>query len=218
MLGRRTGHERSPLDYQSQSDRDTDNDTYGKDNVVALPKSHGKYKQKSGAEADKQDLDELIRNHAQPGTELEAGLKALIARDSLFDPSEFLVGAKTAYEMIVVAYSEGNKNSLKPLLSPDVYDGFVEEIDNRNERDEVMDSSFVGINKAVLMEAELKNNDALVTVKFVSEMIIAVRNTEGKILSGDPKKIIDVTDIWTFSRDVTSKDPNWKLIGTGTEN
>lgn len=218
VLGRRTGHERPPFDYGSQKENNEKESAYGQDNVVTLPRTQEQEPVRPTPENTEKDIAKRVKEHAEAGSVLEQSLKDVIERDATFDPTEFLTGAKTAYEMIVVAYSEGNKQLLQPLLSSDVYEGFEEEIDNREDRGEVMDSSFVGIDKAHIIEAELKGREALITVKFVSEMIIAVRNKDGKILSGDPKKIIDVTDIWTFSRDVTSKDPNWKLIGTGSVN
>ncbi len=217
VLGSRTGHERPPYDYGSQGEKK--DEPYSEDNVVTLPRRNNDDSNTSVQEIDNpvKDIEERIKG-IEPGSVLEDGIRAIAKQDVAFNTKEFLSGAKMAYEMIVVAYSEGNKQVLKPLLSSDVYESFEDEIQNREERDEVMDSSFVGINKANIIEAELKGSDAIVTLKFVSEMIVAVRNKKGEVLSGDPKKIIEVTDIWTFSRDVTSKDPNWKLIGTGSVN
>ncbi|MGE0613272.1 MAG: Tim44/TimA family putative adaptor protein, partial [Hyphomicrobiales bacterium] len=138
--------------------------------------------------------------------------------DPSFDPKEFLNGAKAAYEMIVVAFASGDRRTLKQLLSKDVLDGFVGALDERETRGDVVGSSFVGIDRADLIEAELKNKQAQVTVKFVSDLITATRDKNGEVIEGDPKKVREVTDIWTFARDVTSRDPNWKLVATEAAN
>jgi predicted lipid-binding transport protein (Tim44 family) len=135
-----------------------------------------------------------------------------------FDPAQFLSGAKTAYEMIVVAFAEGNKRALRQLLGKDVFDGFVGAIEERAERGEKIDSSFIGIDKANMIEAELKRKSAQITVKFISQLITSTIDKEGKVIDGDPKKVREVTDIWTFARDLSTRDPNWKLVATEAAN
>ena len=130
----------------------------------------------------------------------------------------FLKGARAAYEIIVTAFAEGNRKTLKDLLSREVYDGFAGAISERESRGEQIDQSFVGIKSADIVEAELKNGMAQVTVKFVSELISATRDKAGEVIAGDPKRIKEVTDIWTFAREVASRDPNWKLIATQAAN
>jgi predicted lipid-binding transport protein (Tim44 family) len=120
--------------------------------------------------------------------------------------------------MIVTAFAEGNRKVLKTLLSREVFDGFSSAIGDRESRGELIDQSFVGINKADVLEAELKNSQAQVVVKFVSELISATRDRAGAVISGDPKRIKEVIDIWTFARDVSSRDPNWKLVATQAPN
>ncbi len=85
---------------------------------------------------------------------------------------------------------------------------------DRESRGEQIDQSFVGINKAEIVEAEIKNQASQVTVNFVSQLISATRDASGQVITGDPQRIRDVTDIWTFARDVGSRDPNWRLIAT----
>src|SRR5262249_22024 len=125
---------------------------------------------------------------------------------------------KRAYEMIVMAFAEGDTTVLGQLLGEDVFEGFERAIREREERSEKVETSLVGINKADLIEAEVKNKSAYVTVKFVSELISATRDAEGEVVEGDPKKVREVTDIWTFAREVTSKNPNWKLVATEAAN
>jgi len=150
------------------------------------------------------------------------GLLAVAQLDPSFDPETFLSGAGRAYEMIVSAFADGNRRMLKDLLSREVYDGFVAAIGEREVREERVDQQFVGIKKADLVEAELKNGVAFLTVRFVSELISAVRDKSGEVISGDTQKIKDVTDIWTFSRDVSTakarSNPNWRLVATQAPN
>ena len=150
------------------------------------------------------------------------GLLAVAHLNSSFDPETFLSGAGRAYEMIVSAFADGNRRMLKDLLSREVYDGFVAAIGEREVREEKVDQQFVGIKKADLVEAELKNGVAFLTVRFVSELISAVRAKSGEVISGDTQKIKDVTDIWTFSRDVSTakarSNPNWRLVATQAPN
>jgi predicted lipid-binding transport protein (Tim44 family) len=138
--------------------------------------------------------------------------------DPAFDPEAFIRGAKAAYEMIVTAFAEGNRKLLKDLLSRDVYDGFVGAVSDRESRGEQTDQSFVGIDKADILESEVKGGIASVTVRFVSQLISATRDKAGAIISGDTQRIKEVTDIWTFSRDVSSAkalaNPNWRLVAT----
>ena len=152
------------------------------------------------------------------GTAVNAGLRAIRQADSSFDPIQFIEGAKMAYEMIVMAYADGDRKTLKNLLSRDVYDGFVAAIADREAKSEKIQSSFVGIDKATIVEASTKGRKAMVTVKFVSELITSTRDASGNIIDGDPKKVREVVDIWTFMRDAGSRDPNWQLVATETAN
>lgn len=217
VLGRRTGSERPPYDPYSASDTNkTDN---GQDKVINLPRRD---QGEEGAETASMDNDAeaeaRIREYAADNTELATGLANVNRADARFEPEEFLQGAKAAYEMIVTAFAESNKRMLKDLLDRDVYDGFSAAIADREARGEIVDQSFVGIERASIVEAELKGRSANVTVKFVSELISATRDRAGEIISGDPKRIKEVTDIWTFARDVSSRNPNWKLIATQAAN
>jgi predicted lipid-binding transport protein (Tim44 family) len=173
-----------------------------------------------GAETveDAPSIEDRIKGLAPKDSPLFKGLVDIGKTDAKFDPAEFLSGAKEAYEMIVVAFAEGNKRTLRQLLGSDVYDGFVSAIEERAERGEKVDSSFIGIDKANLIEAELKSKSALITVKFISQLITSTLDKKGKVIDGDPKKVREVTDIWTFSRDVSSRDPNWKLVATEAAN
>ena len=146
------------------------------------------------------------------------GLLDIYRHEAAFDPTNFVKGARQAYEMIVTAFAEGNRRPLKDLLSRDVYDEFAAELAARDKRGEIIDQSFVGINKADIIEADIKGGLATITVRFVSQLITATRDRAGMVTGGDPQKIKEVTDVWTFSRDVSSararQNLNWKLIAT----
>jgi len=146
---------------------------------------------------------------------VKEGLEAIAREDSGFDPQKFIEGAKIAYEMIVTAFAEGNHKLLRQLLSRDVYKGFASAIEERERQKLQVDTSFVGINRAKIISAGLYDGkNARITVKFVSAMITAIYDKEGNIVEGDPQKVRDITDIWTFSRNTGSRDPNWKLKAT----
>ena len=164
------------------------------------------------------EVEERVKGLAAGNTGVAKGLVDIVRADATFEPDSFLKGARAAYEIIVTAFAEGNRKTLKGLLSRDVYEGFAGAIGDRESRGEQVDQSFVGIKAADIVEAELKNAMAQVTVKFVSELISATRDRGGEVIAGDPKRIKEVTDIWTFAREVASSDPNWKLIATQAAN
>ncbi|HSM40663.1 MAG TPA: Tim44/TimA family putative adaptor protein [Afifellaceae bacterium] len=205
VLGRRTGNEPSPYDTQMNRTGAPS----GRDNVVQLPGRN----QNAERGGDEIDLENLAR-YAEPDTPLFEGLKDIAAHDRSFDPEGFLNGARLAYEMIVTAFAEGNKTQLKSLLEPDVYDGFVAAIKDRAQRGERIDSTFVGIESAKLTDAEVDGSTARLSVRFVSELISATRNKAGAVIDGDPDASQTVRDVWTFTRDLKSRDPNWKLAAT----
>jgi predicted lipid-binding transport protein (Tim44 family) len=116
--------------------------------------------------------------------------------------------------MIVTAYASGDRRSLKNLLSPEVYEGFEAAIAEREGRGEAVDTRFVSIDTAEIIGAEQRGGVAQITVRFVSQLISATRDRAGTVIDGSPEKVTEVTDVWTFARDVASRDPNWKLVAT----
>lgn len=212
VLGKRTGSERPPFDPYSKPDQpDRQQDQSNGDNVIPMP---------GQTDAQQLDLDQppsddvVIEKVAPAGTALNEALKQILSADRSFEPEPFLEGAKGAYEMIVMAFAEGDRKMLKSLLSKEVYEGFVGAIDDREKRGETIESTFVGIDRAEIVEAALKGTVAQVTVKVHSQLISATRNKDGEIVEGDPNKVSEVVDIWTFARDTNSRDPNWKLVAT----
>ncbi|WEX09604.1 Tim44/TimA family putative adaptor protein [Chelativorans sp. AA-79] len=212
VLGRRTGSERPPFDpYTAGRSRPTEGDKSAKpDTVVSLPRRKNPVEPAAERYA-------VIDTVAQPGTDLNRGLRAIKDADPSFDPKVFADGAKLAYEMIVMAFADGDRRTLKNLLSREVYDGFVSAIDEREKRSEKIESSFVGIDKASIVGAEMKGSEAHITLRIVSELISATRDSAGSIIDGDPETVAEVKDVWTFARDTRSRDPNWKLVATEAE-
>ena len=206
VLGRRTGSERPPFDPYSSPRTEAKGDAAPAENVVSLPRRKG------GAEAE--NAYAVVDAVAKPDTELNRGLRAIRDADPSFDPKVFVDGAKMAYEMIVMAYADGDRRTLKNLLSREVYDGFVAAISDRESRNEKIQSSFVGIDKAEIVNAEMKGSEAHVTLRVVSQLVSATRNAAGEVIDGDPETVAEVKDVWTFARDTRSRDPNWKLVAT----
>jgi predicted lipid-binding transport protein (Tim44 family) len=211
VLGQRTGSERPPYDRAAPNvvQRTQDNN-----NVVPMP----------GAVIDQAPLApsadvapaDRWKGIAEPGTPLAAGLDAIVAQDSSFDPRHFISGARSAYEMIVLAFANGDRRALKDLLSSEVYDSFEAVIKDREKHEQKTETRFVSIDKAELVSAEARDRAAQLTVRFVSQMISVTRDKAGNIVDGNADKVADITDVWTFARDTSSRDPNWKLVGTGS--
>ncbi|MCW5696965.1 MAG: Tim44 domain-containing protein [Bauldia sp.] len=211
VLGRRTGNERPPFDPFRRNEPVRRSG----DKVITLPPRSGREIEAAVTPQNAAaDAEVKVKEIAAPGSPLEASLKALLAADPGFDPKGFLEGAKGAYEMIVTAFAEGDRKTLRMLLSRDVYDGFVAAISERESRNETIDFKFVGISKAEITDAAVKGRTAHVTVRFNSELISATKDKDGTVIDGDEVKVSEVTDIWTFAHDIGARDPNWKLVAT----
>ncbi|MEX0921379.1 MAG: Tim44/TimA family putative adaptor protein [Rhodovibrionaceae bacterium] len=146
------------------------------------------------------------------------GMKAIHNLDGSFDPQVFVGGARQAFEIIVAAFAEGDKQALRPLLANDVYEDFAGAIDARQSEEQSLETTLVSIDSAEIIEAELQGKSAFVTVKFVSQQINVTRDSEGRILEGAPGETVAITDIWTFARNTRSRDPNWSLVATRSQN
>ena len=130
------------------------------------------------------------------------------------DQKEFLKGAKIAYETIITDFSD-NDNKLttsKPLLNKKIYNQFNDALKERNARGHYADITFIGINSAEIKEHKKIDKILNVTVDFIAEVITCIKDKDKKIISGDPEKIKKIYDTWTFSRDITSVNPNWQLV------
>jgi predicted lipid-binding transport protein (Tim44 family) len=206
VLGRRTGHERErrhPFGQRGErSGRhgEAPQAESGQDNVIQLPERGQEGAEREGAPS------------------LSAGLTQVRIADPSFDANQFVQGAGRAFQMIVEAFANGDTATLRPLLSDDLFDEFGSEIRRRAAEGETHESRIVKLREADLLEARMEGRTALVTIKFVSDQINAVRDESGEVIEGDPETPIEVVDIWTFARNTRSSDPNWTLVETRTPN
>jgi len=137
--------------------------------------------------------------------------------ENIFDENakkEFLKGAKIAYESIVTNFSKGKLKDIKSLLDISVYEQFNSALDERKTKNYSSETTFIGINSAEIKHHQQNKNMLEVSVEFVSEIISCIRDKENKIISGDPEKVKKVNDVWKFSKDSRSTNPNWLLIDT----
>ncbi len=214
VLGSRTGHERPPFDPYAASrkgDAPASPDAANA-NVLRFPKDADTPEPAAGTA--KEAPLPVWAGYAPEGSAVAEGLEQLVKADPLFSPKNFVEGAKLAYEMIVDAFARGDKAALKGLLAREVYDGFARAIDDREAEGQKLESRFVGIDKAEITAVEINGKRAAITVKFVSEIISATLSKAGAVIEGDPKQVREITDVWTFEREVGSRDPNWKLAAT----
>jgi predicted lipid-binding transport protein (Tim44 family) len=210
VLGQKTGREQPPRDPFARRDAVEPRPNPGPvDNVVRLPTNGGERTTVVAAPA-----PDRWAGVAEPHSALAGGLDAIVAIEPDFDPRAFLDGAKGAYEMIVTAFAQGDTKTLKNLLSKEVYEGFESAIAERHRRGEKVETTFVSINKAEMLAADVRNRVAQVTVRFSSKLITATRNKDGAVIDGNAEAVVDVTDVWTFARTLGTRDPNWQLVAT----
>ena len=192
LLGRRTGNEqrRDPF-VPPKPDA-------APENVVSLPRG-------------RPSVGPLPVNGAAAVSGPAARLKAAEPR---FDETEFLAGARGAFEIVVNAFAKGDTAALQPLLSDTVYTSFAEAIRNRLAQHETLETNLLAIKAVELVDGEVENDTALATVKFVSDQTNVTRAADASVVDGNPDRVVEKTDLWTFSRAVRSRDPNWTLVAT----
>jgi len=198
LLGKRTGFEAPPPPLHSQEE---------KDNVIALPV---KATQKEREEKDPQSP---LGGHSS----IEAGLKAIQAVDPAFHLELFLDGAVAAFEIIVEAFAKGDKPTLKPLLNASVFKSFTAALQDREEAQQTVETKIVEIREPEVISIAIKGKQEQITLKFVSEQITVTKDAEGNILDNPAHLSLVMNDIWTFSRPIGSKNPNWVLVATRIE-
>ncbi|EJF74499.1 Tim44 domain-containing protein [Bartonella alsatica] len=207
VLGKRVGFEKPPFDpYSGCSKKQAEAETT--DDLVSFPYQNNLQK------GDFSEIDAI----SPEGTALNEGLRALCKVDSHFSPQFFIKGAQVAYEIIVTAFAKGDREQLKRLLSQDVFESFCAAIEKRENNNERVQFTFVGINKIEFVSAAIQDTDEFITVRIISEMISVTYNEQGKCIDGDPDAIVEIRDVWTFVRNSLSLDPNWKLFATEDEN
>jgi len=141
-------------------------------------------------------------------------LAAMRGIDRQFTPEEFLEGARTAFEMVLEAFSEGDRDTLKMLLSKEIYKEFDDSLTALEADGKTQKTTLLAIVKSAITDATLTGNKARVTVEFVSEQVSLVRDVAGEIVEGDPSQQEAVEDSWVFERNLAASDPSWKVIET----
>jgi predicted lipid-binding transport protein (Tim44 family) len=211
VLGTRTGNERSPLQRAQQNQPKPANDE-----KVTPIRPAAAQPAPLPADPDRRalKLDAEIEQLSHGDAQVAAGLKAIGEADPTFSPKSFLEGAKAAYEMIVTAFAQGGRKTLKTLLEKEVYDGFDKAIADREALGHKIDFTFVGLPKVEISDAELDRRDARVAVRFNAEVVQATKNKDGQLIDGNAEQVQTIADEWTFARSPKSRDPNWKLVAT----
>ncbi len=161
------------------------------------------------------DLD--ITDHVEEDSEAAKALAAMKRVDPTFNVSEFLGGARGAYEMILMAFENGDLDSIVPFISEDVYEAFAAVVDERQRQGLTIDAKFIGISDMTLTDATFDEitKEGEVSVRFKSEMTSIVRDNAGDIIEGSDTEIKRQKDTWTFARQMDAGDPNWRLVATG---
>ncbi len=205
VLGTRTGTERRPDPTPSPRAPDPQ----ASSNVIPLGPA-ARVGAPSAPAADR------WRGFAEPGTPIAAGLDAIAAVEPNFQPREFLAGARAAYEMIVGAFAAGDLNALRRLLAPDVLSNFAKAIETRRTAGQSMTTTLVSIDAADIVETRVAGPTASLSVRFASKLISATHDSGGSVVEGSATDVVDHLDIWTFSRQLGARDPNWLLTATET--
>lgn len=144
----------------------------------------------------------------------QAGIAAIVTADRRFDVTQFLAGARGAYAMILEAFWRGDKEELSQLCERDVYEGFASAIDARIAAGETLDNRLIRTEEATIVSADYAAPMARITVRFIADVASVTRNAEGQVIAGSLDDAIESRDLWTFSRDVNSRDPDWMLDET----
>ena len=161
--------------------------------------------------------DRDITDHAEEGSVVAEALAEMKRLEPSFSVSEFLEGARGAYEMILMGFENGDIESIAPFLDDDVHQTFVDVVGAREDQGLTIEANFYGVREIKLLNASLDKSTGMgeMTIRFVGELTSVVRDAAGEIVEGDPKKIKHQKDSWTFGRVMGTDDPNWKLIATG---
>lgn len=191
VLGRRTGNERSPDERLRDS--------------VTQPDTR--------AQAPAPETRPQILGGVSPAGPVARALMDMKLSDRHFDTDKFLNGARAAYEMIVTAYARGERDTLKLLVSDDVYQAFESGIRAREDKKERVEFTFEGLKSARVTGASLKERLAEITITFESDVTMVGYDPAGAVVEGS-KTPNSVNDVWTFSRELGSRDPNWTLVST----
>jgi predicted lipid-binding transport protein (Tim44 family) len=131
--------------------------------------------------------------------------------DRSFDPGRFLIGADQAFRMIVAAFAAGDRAALRPLLGDETFAAFEQAITAREKAGEKQASEIRAMQHLSIDSAELKGRVGLVTAKIVSDQVSYTQDANGRPLTGTDA-VTEITDLWTFERDLGQPDPTWRLV------
>lgn len=161
-------------------------------------------------------MDRDITDHAEEGSATAQALAQMKRVEPDFSVSEFLQGARGAYEMILMAFESGDIEKVVPFLDTDVHEAFAEVLKTRAEQGLSIEATFIGVSELSLVSAafDAATDTGEMTVRFLGEMTSVVRNAEGEVIEGSDSKIKRQRDIWTFARKMGTGDPNWQLVAT----
>ena len=201
VLGTRTGAERPPTHYAPPPPQPG-----AADNVVAF----------NGVRPAPPPSPDRWRGFADSGSPIAAGLDAIAAGEPGFDPGPFVAGARSAYEMIVLAFAAGDLVTLRRLLAPEVLANFTRAIEARRAAEQTMKTTLVSIDAADIVDARVTGGAASLAVKFAAKLISVTLDGQGQTVEGSASAVGDHLDIWTFSRTLGARDPNWLLTATET--
>jgi predicted lipid-binding transport protein (Tim44 family) len=203
VLGRRTGEERQRPNPFAADPTPTPGAPELPTNVVRLSER-----------VDHAPIRERAEPTAGPAT---PGVQAIRAADPEFHEDEFLGGARAAFEMIVNAFARGDVATLRPLLAPEVMGQFEGAIRQRDAAGHTLEAEIAAVRGVAIAEARMDGATAAITVRFATDQVHVMRDREGRIVEGEAGKAEPVVDLWTFTRDLRSRDPNWQLAATRTE-
>lgn len=160
--------------------------------------------------------DSDIADHAEAGSPAAEALAAMKRAEPSFTVGPFLAGARQAYEMILMAFERGDLSEVRPFLAPQVAEAFQSVIDDRKARGETVEAQYLGTRETALAAADFdaETREAEISVRFVGEMTVVVRDASGAVIDGDAKAARKQRDTWTFARVMGSSDPNWQLVAT----
>ena len=184
---------------------------------VQLPKKGNRAAGRPDFEVIEGGVDRDITDHVEDGSDAAKALGAMKMAEPGFNVTEFLGGAWSAYEMILMGFENGDMDEIRAFLSDDVAESFEMAIAQRKEAGLSVDVNFVGVREVSLHDVSFDRDtgDAELTVRFVGELTSVVRDAAGEIIEGNPNEIKRQRDIWTFGRRMGSDDPNWLLVATG---
>lgn len=160
------------------------------------------------------DQFELPRHVRIDNKTTENALEEISKEHPSFDFNSFIQGAEFAFPMVIEAFAEGDRETLKNLLADNVYDGFEKAITAREEAGETVETDIRSIEKIDVQAINVKSDTIFITVRFVAKEVCVIRNKEGTVIAGDPEQQTEMNDIWVFGREIEAEGPEWLLYET----